>query len=52
MSSGTTFTAEEEKRINDAVQKELDKDREAMIQAEINNRVADARNSQPGYKGY
>lgn len=50
--SNITFTLEEQKRIDEAVQKELDKDREALIQAEINNRVADARNSQPGHSGY
>ena len=50
--SNITFTPEEQKRIDEAVQTELNKDREALIQAEINNRLADARNSQPGHSGY
>lgn len=44
------FTPEEEQRIQASVQSNLDKSREAEIQAEIRNRTLDAQREQPGYK--
>ena len=43
------FTPEEEARIQQAVQAEVDKARQAEIDAEIRNRVLDAQRGKPGY---
>jgi len=48
----TTFTAEEEKKIRDAVEAEQERIRQAQIEAEIRNRMLDAQRRQPGYAGY
>lgn len=44
------FTPEEEQRIQASVQSNLDRAREAEIDAEIRNRTMDAQRQQPGYK--
>lgn len=46
------FTAEEERRIQEAVKQQEDKARQAEIDAEIRNRLLDAQRGKPGYNYY
>jgi predicted metal-dependent phosphotriesterase family hydrolase len=46
------FTPEEEARIRAAVKAQSDTAREALIEAEIRNRLLDEQRTQPGYTGY
>ncbi len=47
--SKSKFTPEEEKRIQAAVDAQKQKEREALIEAEIRNRILDAQRGKPGY---
>lgn len=46
------FTPEEEQRIQAEVKANLDKQRQAQIDAEIRNRTLDSQRQQPGRKYY
>ena len=48
--NGVKFTAEEEKRIQEAVKAEQERIRKDLIDTEIRNRILDAQRMQPGYK--
>jgi len=44
------FTAEEEKKIQEAVKAQQEKARQDLIDTEIRNRILNAQSNQPGYK--
>lgn len=52
MGKNKTFTAEEEKMIQQMVKASKDKERQMMIEAEIRNRMLTEQSKQPGYKYY
>jgi hypothetical protein len=46
----TIFNAEEEKKIQEAVNASKEQQRQDLIDAEIRNRILDAQSQQPGYR--
>ena len=53
MSQGsTTFTAEEQARIDAEVKAAQEKAKQAQIDAAIRNKILDAQRQQPGYRYY
>lgn len=48
--SSNTFTAEEEQKIQKAVDAAKEQARQDLIDAEIRNRILDAQSQQPGYR--
>ena len=50
--TSTTFTAEEQARIDAAVKAEQDRARQAEIDAAIRNKLLDEQRQQPGYRYY
>lgn len=48
--SNTVFSADEEKKIQLALDAAKEKQRQDLIDTEIRNRILDAQSQQPGYK--
>lgn len=46
----STFTAEEEKKIQEAVQSQQEKERQIAIEEEARRRALAAQSEQPGYR--
>ena len=46
------LTEEEEAAIQKAIEEEKEKQRQALLDAELRNRLLDEQRKQPGYAGY